>query len=464
MNTGRFACTPAAVHLTFLIWQVNTGLFACTPAARALAARWSDALVPSSSFANWRNDQQMMNELLRTGARPPPDGYTALAFNGTLRLGRLPSHLFPSGHVFFMQRQPHALHVRPYAVHLTFQNCDQSGKRHRMREAGLWLLDPPEYYDPPGGLLSYTPDLPPELTAGFAPLGRRLAPEDPMLGRHFQLIGHQLLQLRTALGLAHALNRTLVLPRFLCGLETVTNFAHGGLRCKGSPGCAMSLPYWCPADHVLRMHYWAGVMPQTPALRIRYVEHSALPHPRSRDPARRRVREGSGKVQGRFRDPARRRVVVAAAAGAAPRGCEPPVCEADGYLPGDAADAAHPPPDTRLDTRLEPPHSRRMRPAALRQWVAEHAGGPHRSPHLHFESLRPDAPHGGEPLLELPPAAAAQFEAFLLPLGGGWCCSSPERPGGPGHYWYDMLFDGPHTDRWGRVWTANQPWRPTPGP
>ena len=28
----------------------------------------------------------------------------------------------------------------------------------------------------------------------------------------------------------------------------------------------MRLPYWCPADHVLRMHYIAGVMPQVPQL------------------------------------------------------------------------------------------------------------------------------------------------------------------------------------------------------
>jgi hypothetical protein len=58
-------------------------------------------------------------------------------------------------------------------------------------------------------------------------------------------MNHQLIQLRTALALALALNRTLVLPRFLCGLETVTNFAHSGIRCRGARGCAMTLPYWC---------------------------------------------------------------------------------------------------------------------------------------------------------------------------------------------------------------------------
>ena len=72
----------------------------------------------------------------------------------------------------------------------------------------------------------------------------------------------------------------------------MTNFAHRGIRCLGSNGCRMALPYYCPADHVLRMrprpspsadavgagaaftadrvsrHYWRGVMPQLPALQI----------------------------------------------------------------------------------------------------------------------------------------------------------------------------------------------------
>ena len=111
-------------------------------------------------------------------------------YDGSLRLGLLPTHLWPSGHVFFIQRQgprtthhapctmhrapctvhqapgtrhrarcprtpahtpmhrahapcpctmhrarqAHLLGISPIAVHLTFQNCDQSGKRHRIRE------------------------------------------------------------------------------------------------------------------------------------------------------------------------------------------------------------------------------------------------------------------------------------------------------------------------------------------
>merc|ERR1712138_215436 len=211
---------------------MNTGLFLATPAALPLAAAWCDALKSDSAFANWLNDQQALNKLLRRGAWMPPRREAVgaspfrhrliAAFDGSLRLGLLPAHLFPSGHVFFIQRQPRIVRQTPLAVHLTFQNCDQSGKRHRIREARLWAVDPPEYYDPPGGLLSFTPDLPPELTGGFnASLlpSRNLRADDAVLAAHFRLVNHQLTQVRTALAIALALGRTLVLPRLLCGLE-----------------------------------------------------------------------------------------------------------------------------------------------------------------------------------------------------------------------------------------------------
>jgi len=41
------------------------------------------------------------------------------------------------------------LRLEPYAVHTTFQYGGTEGKRHRLREAMLFL-DPPEYYNPPG--------------------------------------------------------------------------------------------------------------------------------------------------------------------------------------------------------------------------------------------------------------------------------------------------------------------------
>ena len=81
------------------------------------------------------------------------------------------------------------------------------------------------------------------------------------------------------------------------------------------------------------------------------------------------------------------------------------------------------------------------------------------APLLHFASLRPS-----ELQLRFPPAKQRAFDESIKPLGGGWCCVDPPTRGAPMHYWYDALFDQPHTDRWGRKWTADRPWTPSPGP
>lgn len=162
-----------------------------TAACAPLASAWQQALTSDKAFANWMNDQQALNKLLLRGAVYASASVNSplLVFDGSLRLGVLPSHLFPSGHVFFIQRLNANLGQRPIAVHLTFQNCDQSGKRHRMREAQLWLVDSPSYYSPPGGLLSYDVDLPPHLTRGVAPVHRRnLRASDEVLASHFALV------------------------------------------------------------------------------------------------------------------------------------------------------------------------------------------------------------------------------------------------------------------------------------
>ena len=433
--------------------EMNTGLFLATPAALPLAAAWCDALKSDSAFANWLNDQQALNKLLRRGAWMPPRREAVgaspfrhrliAAFDGSLRLGLLPAHLFPSGHVFFIQRQPRIVRQTPLAVHLTFQNCDQSGKRHRIREARLWAVDPPEYYDPPGGLLSFTPDLPPELTGGFnASLlpSRNLRADDAILAAHFRLVNHQLTQVRTALAIALALGRTLVLPRLLCGLETVTNFAHSGVRCRGSFGCRMRLPYWCPADHVLRMHYLAGVMPQRAKVPLPIREHSALLHPSS--PVRRPARVLFGDVDG-----------------APARACAAADCAGDegAYL----ASA----PETAATVLAEARASGKSGAVKLPAREVDEAearallGADGRHGLVHISSLRADGFR-----VRLDERRRDAFTESMKPLGGGWCCIQAER-GGFGHYWYDALHDVvPHTDRFNRKWDAARPWRPVAGP
>ena len=73
---------------------------------------WCGALKSDTAFANWKNDQQSLNELARRGAKLPQASSNASSqaqlitvYDGSLRLGLLPTSLWPSGHVFFIQRQ-----------------------------------------------------------------------------------------------------------------------------------------------------------------------------------------------------------------------------------------------------------------------------------------------------------------------------------------------------------------------
>jgi hypothetical protein len=168
---------------------------------------------------------------------------------------------FCNGHVYHTQQLPQKLNHTPFMVHNTFQFGGTPGKRHRFREAMLWLADDASWYDPPGGLLVYD----------HAANAALFEPRD--VEGHFRLMNPQLAQFRTAWALARALNRTLVLPRLLCGMDRVW-FPHDG-RFPGSDEL-FTLPFHCPADHVFDLEAWVklGVLDQ---LR----EHSLLDNPRA---------------------------------------------------------------------------------------------------------------------------------------------------------------------------------------
>ena len=128
----------------------------------------------------------------------------------------------------------------PHQVHTTFQYGGAPGKRHRLREAMLWL-DPPSHYTPAAGVLTYTPDVPDALVA---PLGGMSA------AGHVELMRHQLYQLRAALLLAFALGRVLVLPSLVCGFDKYW----APITAEGViPGAwHWALPIRrCPLDHLL---------------------------------------------------------------------------------------------------------------------------------------------------------------------------------------------------------------------
>ena len=113
----------------------------------------------------------------------------------------------------------------PYSVHTTFQYSGAVGKTHRLREAMLWE-DEPEYYTPQRGLLHYTPSVRREL----------IKPAGVMdVASHFELVHHQLVQLRAAFLLARKLDRILILPTIVCGLDRFWAYAANGLQPQPVP-------------------------------------------------------------------------------------------------------------------------------------------------------------------------------------------------------------------------------------
>ena len=97
-----------------------------------------------------------------------------------------------------------------------------TGKKHRLREFQLFE-DPPQYYDPPGGVLTYEVNIAPQLLANSTNYSGNL--EDTK--GHMDLVNHQLRDLRSAYAIAKILGRTLVLPPLVCGLDRLW-FGHKG--------------------------------------------------------------------------------------------------------------------------------------------------------------------------------------------------------------------------------------------
>lgn len=91
-----------------------------------------------------------------------------------------------------------------------------AGKRHRMRES-MFFADPPSYYDHPKGFIAFDFAIPDAMLNASTPRTK-----DYTIGNaagHFELVHHQLRQLRHAFALATVTGRALVIPQLWCGLD-----------------------------------------------------------------------------------------------------------------------------------------------------------------------------------------------------------------------------------------------------
>ncbi|GMH44240.1 hypothetical protein BSKO_12174 [Bryopsis sp. KO-2023] len=190
-------------------------------------------------------DQQVFNDLLNNGlddSKKDPDRLVA-AYNGQLQLGVFPIALFTSGHPFFIQRLHERLGLQPYVAHAIY-TLGKFAKRHRLRNRLLWH-DKPSYFNPSNGFVSFDFDMPEEMLRNAKPVDDRI--DISLLAGHFDLVHHQLLQLRNAFAIAQTLNRTLIIPQTWCGVDQSWGLPHSGCW----PGTQFELPFPCPLDHLL---------------------------------------------------------------------------------------------------------------------------------------------------------------------------------------------------------------------
>ncbi|XP_010266425.1 PREDICTED: arabinosyltransferase XEG113 isoform X2 [Nelumbo nucifera] len=270
--TSSDQVVPTVVDDRLENWQqagaaYNIGIFHWRPtnSTKKLAKEWKEILLADEKI--W--DQNGFNELVRKQLGPSVDEESGLvyAYDGNLKLGILPASIFCSGHTYFVQVMHQQLRLEPYAVHTTFQYAGTEGKRHRLRE-GLVFYDEPEYYDSPGGFLSFKPSIP-----------KRLLLEGKHdVTSHFSLVNYQIKQIRTALAIASLLNRTLVMPPLWCRLDRLW-FGHPGIL----EGTMTRQPFLCPLDHVFEVNVMLKELPEEefgPAIHFKeysFLDNSLLP-------------------------------------------------------------------------------------------------------------------------------------------------------------------------------------------
>ncbi|XP_050232791.1 arabinosyltransferase XEG113 [Mercurialis annua] len=270
--TSSDSVVPTVADDRLDVWQevgaaYNIGIFHWRPTepSKKLAKEWKEMLLADDKI--W--DQNGFNDIVRRQLGPSVDNDSGLvyAFDGNLKLGILPATIFCSGHTYFVQAMYQQLRLEPYAVHTTFQYAGTEGKRHRLRE-GMVFYDPPEYYDVPGGFLSFKPSIPKSL----------LLDGKHSIESHFSLVNYQIKQIRTALAIASLLNRTLVMPPIWCRLDRLW-FGHPGVLV----GSMTRQPFICPLDHVFEVNVMLKQQPEEefgPGISIReysFLDNPALP-------------------------------------------------------------------------------------------------------------------------------------------------------------------------------------------
>ena len=253
---------PSDNRYPLLHCDFNTGLvyMRSRPEVIEFTERWRETIANAKETRI--RDQAAFNMMTKLRPLEPlksKDGKTVPRLfscsnggDGKIKIGVLPLSRYLNGHTFFVQHA-HTLPKAepPLSVHMTYQFAEGSsfahGKRQRLREAGLWLVDDDAYYN--GKYLALSDAA---ATLAVEPMGPNVDSRDAVK-KHLAEQRHRISQLRPLLGIAKALGRALILPRMLCYCDFMWKEMQ---NCRVGGAESMRLPFDCPMDHVLDTPRW----------------------------------------------------------------------------------------------------------------------------------------------------------------------------------------------------------------
>ena len=199
---------------------------------------------------------------------------------GKITLGVLPLSRYLNGHTYFVQHV-HTLPSAPpaFSVHMTYQFAEGSkfayGKRQRLRQAGLWLVDPDSYYN--GRYLTVSQEA---ATLPFKPMDRNVDSREAVK-YHLAEARHRASVLRPLLGIAKALGRALILPRMLCYCDFMWKEVRAcACACARACACACARARACAtATSCGRRRVCRPSPPASPRTATPSLSRLARPHP-----------------------------------------------------------------------------------------------------------------------------------------------------------------------------------------
>ena len=256
---------PSDARSPLLHCDFNTGLVFLRSSAAGLAftERWKETV--ASAREKRIRDQAAFNMLTKQPGKPlqpylfsngtrAERVYTTEPLPGvSLKLLVLPLDRFLNGHTYFVQHAHTLPQAKPaVSVHMTYQFGEGSryayGKRQRLREAGLWHVDPDSYYA--GRYVSAS-----ARGLNLLPVRQLNASVDSReaVAVHLAEARHRARMLRALLGVAKVTGRAIILPRLLCYCD----FMWKEMRaCRVGGAETMRLPFECPMDHALDTPVW----------------------------------------------------------------------------------------------------------------------------------------------------------------------------------------------------------------